>query len=461
MAGITSYGAYVPLYRLSRAEIGKAWDAGPGQGERAVANYDEDSLTMAVEAARDCLGGVDPQTVDGLFFASTTAPYKEKQTAAMVAMVLGIKREAVTVDFGGSLRSGSNALRAAMDAVKSGTAKNVLVVASEMRLGYPAGAQEMSIGDGAAAVLVSDKGVVAEIEGSHAIYEELQDHWRCDRDMYVRSAEDRFITDEGYGAVVPEAVNGAFKKFNQSPKDFNRIVLYVPNQRQVSAVVKKLGFDPKTQSRDSLFSTVGDAGSAMSLLCLVEALEEAKAGERILFASYSNGCDVMTIKVTDAIGKLTPRKGVKGNVASKRPITNYNKYLRWRELVTIQPAPRPSLECRPPGPQALWRENNNVLRLVGTKCKNCGTPQDNLEPYSFLDKKGTLFSFCHDHVMTTIDPPVTVCVVDFESGGRLLIDMTDRDPAECKVGMPIDFTFRRTYYTLGIYNYWWKCRPTR
>ena len=82
MAGITSYGAYIPLHRLSRTEIARAWGEGEAPGEKAVANFDEDSLTMAVAAARDCLKGIDPGSIEGLYFASTTAPYKEKQTAA-------------------------------------------------------------------------------------------------------------------------------------------------------------------------------------------------------------------------------------------------------------------------------------------------------------------------------------------------------------------------------------------
>ena len=296
MAGITFYGAYVPYYRLSKAEIARAWDAPPAPGEKAVANYDEDSLTMAIEAARDCTKGIDIETIDGLFFASTTSPHREKQTAATIAMVLGLKRETVTMDFGGSLRSGTNALRSAADAVNSGWANNILVVASEVRLGYPAGQAEMNYGDAAAAVIVGNKEVIAEIEGTYSIYEELQDFWRTDKDLFVRSAEDRFIVDEGYNRVVPMAVTGAFKKFNLAPKDFTTCVLYIPNQRQLGGVVKKLGFDPKTQSKDSLFSTVGDTGSAMALLSLVEALEDAKAGSRILFSSYGNGCDVFNIK---------------------------------------------------------------------------------------------------------------------------------------------------------------------
>jgi len=475
MAGIVSYGAYIPLYRLNRGEIARAWDTPPAPGERAVANYDEDSLSMGVEAALDCIKGIDPGGIGGVFFASTNAPYKDKQTAATIAMVLGVNREAITMDFGGSLRSGTNALRAAVDTVKSGTANNVLVIASEMRLGYPAGAGEMNFGDGAAALLVGTDNCIAEIEHCYTIYEELQDFWRSDRDQFVRSAEDRFIVDEGYNQVVPKAVSGAMKAFNLKSADFATCALYVPNQRQASSLVKKLGFDPKTQSKDALFYSVGDTGAAMTLMMLVQSLEDAKADSRILVVSYGNGCDVFSVKAAGAVEKMKgTRRGVSGHLGSKRTLSNYNKYLRWRELVTMQPPPRPPLELRQPGPPAHWRENEKELRLWGVKCNNCGTPQyppqrvcvncrakDNFEIYSFRDKKGKIFSFCHDHIMATIDPPVTVSVIDFDGGGRLLMDMTDRDPDECKVGMEIEMTFRRLFYVGGIYNYWWKCRPPR
>ncbi len=108
-------------------------------GERAIAGYDEDSLTMGVEAALDCTREVAKESIDGLFFASTSSPYKEKQSAATIAMVLGLKPDTVTMDFGGSLRSGTNALRAALEMVRSGSAKNILVVASEIAPGLSSG----------------------------------------------------------------------------------------------------------------------------------------------------------------------------------------------------------------------------------------------------------------------------------------------------------------------------------
>ena len=79
-AGITAYGAYLPKRRLNRAAIAaaNAWMnpalKGLGRGTKAICNWDEDALTMAVEAARDCLTGVDRAKVGSLSFASTTPP---------------------------------------------------------------------------------------------------------------------------------------------------------------------------------------------------------------------------------------------------------------------------------------------------------------------------------------------------------------------------------------------------
>ena len=138
MVGIASYGAYIPIYRLSRETISKEWGTPAGHGEKSVRNYDEDSITMAVEAAIDCLNGVDRRSVDGLYFASTTPPYREKQSASIVAAALDLRRdELFTADFANSLRAGTIAMKAATDAVNGGSAKNVLVVASDCRLPAP------------------------------------------------------------------------------------------------------------------------------------------------------------------------------------------------------------------------------------------------------------------------------------------------------------------------------------
>ena len=78
MIGITSYGAYIPWHRMERKTAFNAWGGFPAPGEKAIAYFDEDSTTMAVEAALDCIREVDPTTIDGLYTSTTTSPYREK-----------------------------------------------------------------------------------------------------------------------------------------------------------------------------------------------------------------------------------------------------------------------------------------------------------------------------------------------------------------------------------------------
>jgi len=63
--------------------------------------------------------------------------------------------------------------------------------------------------------------------------------------------------------------------------------------------------------------------------------------------------------------------------------------------------------------------------------------------------------------MESLDTPTTTTVVDFEGGGRMLCDMTDRKLEEVRVGIAVEFTFRKLYTVGGIHNYWWKCTPAR
>ena len=257
---------------------------------------------MAVAAARDCLRGMDRASVGGLYFASTTAPYKEKQTAATIASVLDLPADAVTADFSGSLRCGTNALKAALDAVGSGSAESILVCAADVRLGYPSGPGEMNFGDGAVALLVGKDQTIAEVRHFDSRYYEIQDTWRSDRDTFVRTAEDRFSMDEGYVDVMVHGVSAALEKYGLAAADVARVAINAPNARQLGAVAKKLRFDEKTQVEDVLHGSVGDTGSAASLLSLVAALEQAGGGETILLACYGNGCDTAILETTDLIG---------------------------------------------------------------------------------------------------------------------------------------------------------------
>ena len=472
MAGIKSYGAYIPFHRLSRAEIAKAWGGPPGQGEKAVANFDEDSVTMAVAASLDCVKGFNINDIGGVFFATTTAPYREKQSAATIAAAMGMSNNIRTVDFSNSLRGGGIALRAAIDAVDAGSCQNVLVVCADTRLGTPKGEREMAFGDGAAALLIGKSDCAVEIEGTHTVSEEIFETWRADRESIIRSWEDRFVRDTGYSSILPKTVAGALKKFNLTPQDISKAAFYAPDPRQLGAAAKKVGLDAKTQVQDTLFGSVGNTGTALSFMVLVAALEEAKEGDRILLANYGDGCDVFNLKVTKQIEKLRDRRGIKCHLESKKMLSNYMKYLLWRELVDVEAAARP--KQAPVSMSASWRDRDQGLALHGSKCKRCGTPQypvqrvcvicqakDEFEPYAFTEHKGKIMTFSHDNLAAAIDPPSTIVTIDFDGGGRIFCDMTDRVAEEVKTGDPVELTFRKLHYVDGVHNYWWKCAPVR
>ena len=470
MLGIVSYGAYIPIYRLGRNEITQFWGTGSSGGEKAVANFDEDSLTMGVEAAVDCLRGIDRELVDGVYFASTTPPYNGKEVASILATAADLRQDIFTADFSGSLKAGASALRAAVNAVSCGYAKYVLVVASDCRIPAPDSPFELLFGDGAAAFLVGDSNVAVTIEDSYSTTSELLDTWKLEKDSYYRTWEDRFI-QSNYRKIMQQTVSQLMKKSNHTTRDFARAVFYGPDARTHAAVVRAMGFDPKTQVQDPLFSTVGNAGCALAPMMLVAALEKAKAEDKILFACYGDGCDAFILQVSGEIEKIRARRGIERHLASKMMLPGYGKYVRFRNLMEWE------VDLRPPDISSLTvlsREGNQLIRFRGHKCKRCGTIQypmqhvcvscqtkGEFEEIRLSDKKGELFSFSMDERAKVPVLPNILAIVDLEGGGRFSSVMTDRDPAKLEVGMSMELTFRRMHEGSGIHNYFWKCRPVR
>jgi hydroxymethylglutaryl-CoA synthase len=471
MVGITSIGAYIPMYRLAREQIGRMWRTRGIGGEKAVAGYDEDTVTMAVAAAQDCMRRSD-RKVEGLYFATTTAPYKEKQNATIIASVVDLDRRCTTADFTNSLRAGTTALKSALDAVKSGSADQVVVTASDCRTGAPKGRFEQLLGDGAAALAIGSSEVIADIEGSYSIFNEFTDVWRTEADSFVRSGEGRFIDDVGYMPTMQEAISELMKAYSLSPRDFSKIVFSASDDRQHADLAKKLGFEA-SQVQDPLFSQIGNTGTSGALIMLIAALEEVNPGDRILFANYGDGSDIFVLRVTKAIAGIRTRPTIKDRLARKKSV-DYGTYLSWRDLVPFEASSLP--ERGEPSLASRWRERRTISPLFGVKCRKCGTPQihpigqtvricvacqskDEFDDYRFSDKTGRLFTYAVDHLQPTKDPPGLNGVVDFDGGGRLICELTDYDLDHVKIGMPVEMTFRKLSHGKGVINYFWKAKP--
>lgn len=468
MVGITSFQAYIPAYRLSRAEIARVWSTKSLGGDRAVAKYDEDSLTMAVEAVIGCTRQAR-QRPDGLFFATTTPPYQEKQAASLLAAAADLAREIRTSDFTGSLRSGSIAIHSAVDAIRSNSARNIVVACADCRIGQAKSPFEQILGEGAVALTIGRENVLATIEGSCSISSELIDIWRAKGDSFVRSWEERFAVGEGYLKTMEKVISRTMSESGLSPKDFSKAAFSGPEGRSHALLAKRLGFDAASQVQDPLFNDIGNTGTAALPLMIVAALEEANPGDLILVANYGDGADGFILKVTENIRGYKKENGIRKLIRRKIPI-GYERYMNWKGMVPLHeisrpPSPPHSITC-------LWRESRAVMSLYGSRCLRCGTPQypaqricvdcqakDQIEGYRFSDKKGRISTYTVDHLTTNQESPALVGVVDFEGGGRIMCEVTECEPDQIRVGMPVEMCFRKIGLHGTVQNYFWKARP--
>jgi 3-hydroxy-3-methylglutaryl CoA synthase/uncharacterized OB-fold protein len=462
MAGILAVAAYVPRYRLPREVIAKEWGAVPGPGERAVANHDEDSLTMAVNAATAL---PEPGGRPGaIFFATTSPPYAEKQGAATIAAVLDLAPSTRTLDVGSTLRAGTSAMLAAIDAVAGGAAARVVVAAAECRLAEPESAAEQSFGDGAAALLIGADPGIAEVVATHTVTEDLLGTWRTSAQDFTHTFPSAFESKLGYSRLLPAAAKAALEKAGMSAADLRVAILPAPNPRAPLAVAKALGLDPRRQLADPLWTTVGDTGVAQPLMMLAAALDQANAGDAILLCGYGDGADAIVLRATGA--PPAARASVAQQVEVKRTLPSYGRYARFRRLMRKDPGLGDVSS-----PVITFRDRGEILPLRGGKCPACGVVQfprhraciecghsGGLEDVA-LGRRGTLFTFTNDHMFESPDPPTTHGVVDLEGGGRIYLQLTDCDADRVAIGMPLELTFRRLHDGGGFHNYFWKARP--
>ncbi|MGD0231521.1 MAG: OB-fold domain-containing protein [Syntrophorhabdales bacterium] len=471
--GITAYGVYIPRYRMDRKVVSQAmgWlNPAVMPGEKAVANYDEDSITMAVAASRDCVGTAD---VGAVYFATTTHPYHEGEGAAIIGTALGLPPQIRTADFGNSLKCATGALVLASETVNGEGAASVLVCASDARLGRPGTANELLFGDAAGAVTLGRDGVIAVFRGSSSVSYDFPDYRRAASDPYVRSVEERFIREEGYSKFIDEAISRLFARYNVKAQDFAKVAFPCLHAGEYGGIGRRLGLKPE-QMQAPLSTTIGEMGVASPLVLLVAMLDEAKPGDNLLLAGYGNGADALWFTVTGEIGKVENRGKLARSIARRKELTCYEKYLGFRGMLPIDKA---DMGSNPPTQlPLLWRERKSTLGLVGSRCRKCGTPQyppqnicvnpecggvNEMDDYAFSEKEARLFTYTADNIASTLDPPFLYGLIDFEGGGRFVFEVTDCGAEEIRVGMPLAMSFRKKFNDTvrGIEGYFWKAVP--
>lgn len=461
MPGILRYGTYVPYFRLTRAAIGA------GKGERAVASFDEDAVSLAVEAGRDAVrGGVD---VDTLLFATTSPPYAEKLNAATIQAALDLPESMTSVDLGGSTRMGLGALLLGLDLARAG--RRALVCAADVVVGAPGGARESQGGDAGVAFLVGGDGdAIATLLGRASTTLEILDVWRLPDDRFPRSWEERF-TAESMAPAIVDVAKRALEEAGVEASALTTVILDGTNPRSMAGLPKALGLTP-AQLADPLAATVGRAGVAHAGLLLARALDGAKPGDRILVVSEADGADALVFEVTPAIKDMPPVRAVDRWIASKRNNLPYNSYLKWRGILPFEAPRRPDPE-RPAAPP-MRRHERWKLAFVGSRCTKCQAghlpPQrvcvkcgavDQMRDERFADTSCQVATYTLDYLAYSLQPPVVAAFVDYEGGGRFSCELTDVDPKSVAIGHHLEMTFRRLFTAQGVHNYFWKARPGR
>jgi len=468
--GITSIGAHIPYFYLERDVIANAWGGINLKGVRSMANVDEDSVTMAVEAVRNCFRFIDKQQITNLYFASVSAPYAEKSHAGIVATACGLPRKLFTADFMSSTKSGTSAMKSAMDAVKADYKSLAIVTAADCRNAYPKTLKEQILGDAAAAVAIGSENVIANIDYFTTVSDEIVDVWRNAGEQFVNWGEDRFIIENGYMNSLSHVINEILDTASMQPSDFSKIILPAPGMREYLRLAKKLGFDQE-QVQNPLLMEVGDCGTAHTMLLLAAALENARPGDSLLLANYGNGADAMILTVTEEVKKIQNNLLVQNLLSNRRSFPDYNRFLSFRSICPTVPS-RYNLK---PSNAKTWREQDTFLRFNGGKCTKCGAeifPMnrvcykcgaiDEFEKTELSDRISKVFTFTLDMLAGSSDDPVVgqICADD-EFGVRYYTVITDFNPQDIKIGMPLEFTFRKMHALGNFNNYYWKFKPQR
>lgn len=471
--GLLATVRYVPRLRLERSAIlaQHQWMAsglrGLAKGQRAMASWDEDPVTMAVEAARLLRRGMPAgMPVAELTLASTTLPFADRLNAGIVAGAIGLEEGARLRDLASSSRAALSELAAALGARRDQAS---LLIASERRVARPASAQEMIQGDGAAAALVGAGQPVAEFVAHKSQHADLVDHFRETGRSGDYGWEERWVRDEGYMKIALKTIQQCLAQADVAAGDVSHFAMPASLPKVNEALARKLGIGPAAIVSAG-HESVGDQGTAQPLAMLDMALRAAKPGALVLVAAFGSGCDALLLRRTEApCPGAVPGRG--------KAETSYLKYLSFTNQIELEWGMRAEMDNKT-ALTAAWRDHVRAARFEGGRCQKCGTvqfprmgvcvnpdcrTQEPQQPVSLADARARVLSHTSDFLAYTPHPPFQFGHVDFEEGARVLMEFADADAGELTVGMPLAMVYRiKDFDRLrGFRRYFWKATPVR
>lgn len=343
--GIVSYGAYVPKYRIKVEEIAKVWgdDAesikkGLNIFQKSVPDMDEDTVTIAVEAARLALkrrDNLDPRDIGAIYVGSESHPYIVKPSGTIIAAAINAGNTLTVSDFEFACKAGTAAIQVCMGLVKSGMIKFGLAIGADVSQGAPGDALEYTAAAGGAAFIIGDKNIITEIEDTFSFTSDTPDFWRREGQDYPRHGG-RFTGEPAYFRHIISASKGLMEKIGTKPEDYDYAVFHQPNGKFPVRVAKILGFTKEQIEPGLLVPWIGNTYSGSSMLGLAATLDVAKPGERIFLTSFGSGAgsDAFSMTVTDEIESIERNPKLRDLIENIRYV-DYGIYTKHKRKLKV------------------------------------------------------------------------------------------------------------------------------
>ncbi len=341
--GIVGYGAYVPRYRLPASQVAAVWgsgDEGLPIKEKAVAGFDEDVVTMSIEASRNALkrAGIDPCGLRAVWVGSESHPYAVKPSSTIVAEAIGASTDIQAGDWEFACKAGTEALVAAMAMVGSGMAQYALAIGADTAQGKPGDALEYTAGSGGAAYILGPAAEsLAVIEASYSFVTDTPDFWRRAGATYPEHGQ-RFTGEPAYFKHISSAGKALMDATGTTARDYQYAVFHQPNTKFPQRVAAMLGFSKEQIQAGLLVPVIGNTYAGASLVGLSAVLDIAKPGDKILVVSFGSGAgsDAFALRVTDQITDRQGKAPSTQEYIGRRTEINYATYARMRGKLALK-----------------------------------------------------------------------------------------------------------------------------
>lgn len=463
-SGIVAIGGYLPLLRLDRKAAAKelAWSglAMARSGLRTVADWDEDALTMAVEAARDLVAMVP----DALRFASTSAYFTDRSQAAIMLDALALAPATRTADHANSRRAGTTAL---LDALLGSRAE--LIVAAEKRDAKVGNAAHFGQGDGAAAVLTGSN-APARLLGHACLTRDLVDRYTSREHPTPYVYEERFIRDVAVSELLVPTIRAACVAAGVDPARIAHAACAEPVGNCWKAVAKTLKISAPNHC-ETLAAQVGDLGAAHPLFGLGLAFAAAQPGDLVLLVGFGSGVDAMVFEVTAPVPGAAAMAAA---LAEGERISNFSRFLSLTGAIDLDWGMRAEFEQKAQA-TVLNRLGRDTIAFIGGRDStgNVQFPKsaypvnpvldepEEMTDVRLADEPATIVTVTADRLNFSPDPPFDFGLVQFENGARVLMEMVNRPVGGFKVGDAVRMRLRIKSQNarLGFRTYFWKAAP--